>query len=1136
MFPATIWQSKQACFLPVSTLLIRWWVFLPALLLCSGSSQFCAAAINPLTPVTTQAAAPSLPTAEQLQAELAALAEEAELAEEIKVPLTDVLKRSLEAVTKLAEVRGRRKKLEEQVAAVPRELAIAKAELAAEPPPPPQVAESTPLDRVRSIRAEREAELAAAKSLLAELSAKSENRKTRRVQATELVASLRTDIQKAEAEALPVAGEGKSDTRLVDAMRQEREARLELLRQRLALQQQEQRTIEAEEELVPQQISVAQRRVAWLEKEVALLTQAVSNRREIKVEQVIRKHHEALLAADRQPSESVIMEQSKAWIDVVRKHGEIEREKTAEATREEQLRKELADTQQAIENDLKNNGTLRSGLGMKLLRQRERLPDEQQLRAAIRSADLRIEDMGAFQAQLEVTIDELAGGVTGARFSGPQRSPLVQQELALLAEIDRDVENYTTELIELKNHLESISERAAEFRSLIDSKVLWIRNSRPYLASDLELTWHSFQAIVTPVNLRGLWDAIVFEMWRRPDIVLLWLLALGCLLGFGSKLRRAIAEIGEQAVKRNQAAMRPTIRVMWMTALLALPLVVMFWIPGWRLVNYSGDSNYVRAVGSALELLALAVFPLELARQILRPHGLAIKHFGLCAIQAQVVRTSLRTTIDAGAPLLLLWGVAYHSGIGSIISSLARPLYFIGALLIAHMLWRVLHPERGIMAGLVEKSAGGWVDRLRYVWHYSAVALPIGLGLLCLAGYSYSAIQLAVQLYWTLWLVLGLTVTGGTLRRWVTLSRRRLLLAQARQRASEAERREGVPIDLAVESTSLDLSEINAQTLRLINTLMTVMTVVGLYYMWAAVLPAVQFLDSFELWPSEVGSDGTVLQYVTLGGLLKSLPVILLTFVSVRNVPGLLENVLLQKLPLENAARYAITTLSSYVMLMVGIVLSAQTLGLHWESIQWLVAALGVGLGFGLQEIFANFISGIILLFEQPIRVGDVVTIDGTTGAVSKIRMRATTVVNWDRQELIIPNKDLITGRVINWTLSDSTNRIVLNVGVAYGSDTRAACRLLEAICDEHPNVAEDPAPIISFEGFGDSTLNLVVRCYLKTLDVRLTTIHELNTEVNERFLRDGIELAFPQRDLHIRSLPAGFTALSRDSQESKAA
>jgi potassium efflux system protein len=306
--------------------------------------------------------------------------------------------------------------------------------------------------------------------------------------------------------------------------------------------------------------------------------------------------------------------------------------------------------------------------------------------------------------------------------------------------------------------------------------------------------------------------------------------------------------------------------------------------------------------------------------------------------------------------------------------------------------------------------------------------------------------------------------------------------------------------------------------------------------MWASVLPAVQFLDSFTLWPSEVGENREVIQWVTLGGLLKALPIILLTFVAVRNVPGLLEYALLQKLPLENAARYAITTLSSYAMLMAGVLLTAHTLGLHWESIQWLVAALGVGLGFGLQEIFANFISGIILLFEQPIRVGDVVTIDGTTGAVSKIRMRATTVVNWDRQELIIPNKDLITGRVINWTLSDSTNRIVLNVGIAYGSDTRAACGLLESICREHENVADDPAPIISFEGFGDSTLNLVVRCYLRSLDVRLQTIHDMHTNINDRFSQAGIEIAFPQRDLHIRSLPAGFGVVSQDGQTPRAA
>jgi potassium efflux system protein len=323
-----------------------------------------------------------------------------------------------------------------------------------------------------------------------------------------------------------------------------------------------------------------------------------------------------------------------------------------------------------------------------------------------------------------------------------------------------------------------------------------------------------------------------------------------------------------------------------------------------------------------------------------------------------------------------------------------------------------------------------------------------------------------------------------------------------------------------------DLSEINAQTLRLIHAFLVVLTIVGLATMWAPVLPAVRFLDSITLWGSgAVDANGKEVP-VTLGSLLSSLPIILLTFVSVRNVPGLVESLLLQKLPLQNAARYAITTLSSYALLLFGIVVSANTLGLKWESIQWLVAALGVGLGFGLQEIFANFISGIILLFEQPIRVGDVVTIDGTTGAVSRIRMRATTVTNWDRQELIIPNKDLITGRLINWTLSDSTNRIVINVGIAYGSDTRFACTLLENICKENPNITEDPPPIIAFDNFGESKLNIVVRCFLKSIDVRVRTTHDLLTEINERFTKEGIEFAFPQRDLHIRSFPEGFKGI----------
>ena len=167
------------------------------------------------------------------------------------------------------------------------------------------------------------------------------------------------------------------------------------------------------------------------------------------------------------------------------------------------------------------------------------------------------------------------------------------------------------------------------------------------------------------------------------------------------------------------------------------------------------------------------------------------------------------------------------------------------------------------------------------------------------------------------------------------------------------------------------------------------------------------------------------------------------TVIAAKNIPGLLEMAVLQHLPLDAGARYAVATVSRYVITLVGVLVCFGELGVGWSKVQWLVAGMGVGLGFGLQEIFANFISGLIILFERPVRVGDVVTIDDISGVVSRIRIRATTITDWDRKELIIPNKEFITGRVLNWTLSDKVNRVVVNVDVAYGSDTQRATEIL---------------------------------------------------------------------------------------------
>jgi len=402
--------------------------------------------------------------------------------------------------------------------------------------------------------------------------------------------------------------------------------------------------------------------------------------------------------------------------------------------------------------------------------------------------------------------------------------------------------------------------------------------------------------------------------------------------------------------------------------------------------------------------------------------------------------------------------------------------------------------------------------------------------------------------------LVGLLVLNQIMRRWLMLSRRKIMANQARIRLELAQQQyeasnsttpgttnslftntgstgpEASGPDRTTINNQVDLAEINAQTIRLVTSLIAVTALVAVCYIWSGVLPAVNMLDSIVLWRVD-GDMPNMKIPITLGNILLSIPIVVLMFVAARNLPGLLEIALLQYLPIENAVRYAISSLSRYVIVFVGITFAFYYLGVRWANVQWLVAALGVGLGFGLQEIFANFISGLILLFEQPIRVGDIITVGDTSGSVSKIRVRATTITNFERQELIIPNKDLITGRLLNWTLSDSTTRLMVNIGLAYGSDTDLACQLIHKICTEHPSVLSDPPPTSHFEGFQDSSLLIKVRFFVDSLDDRLPTTHDIHTAIHREFNKAGIEMALPQRDLHLRSLPKAVLSLLRQRE-----
>ncbi|HAN97795.1 MAG TPA: hypothetical protein DCQ98_10360 [Planctomycetaceae bacterium] len=281
-------------------------------------------------------------------------------------------------------------------------------------------------------------------------------------------------------------------------------------------------------------------------------------------------------------------------------------------------------------------------------------------------------------------------------------------------------------------------------------------------------------------------------------------------------------------------------------------------------------------------------------------------------------------------------------------------------------------------------------------------------------------------------------------------------------------------------------------------------------------LPALGMFGKIRVW-SVVRGDEVVevnVARVAFAGL-----AFLVMFVAVRNVPAVLEFTVLSHLPLDSGSRFAITTITRYVILMIGLIVGLTYLEIEWSQYGWLVAAATVGLGFGLQEIFANFISGLIVLLERPCRVGDVVTVDGVTGVVTRIQMRATTVTNFDQQELIVPNKEFVTGKLLNWTLSSSVNRVVITIGVAYGSDVEQVTQLLGDAARANPNVMKDPAPSVTFEKFGASSLEFTLRFHLPSLDLRLSTLHDVNTTIDRRCREAGIEIAFPQQDLHLRSI-----------------
>ncbi len=227
----------------------------------------------------------------------------------------------------------------------------------------------------------------------------------------------------------------------------------------------------------------------------------------------------------------------------------------------------------------------------------------------------------------------------------------------------------------------------------------------------------------------------------------------------------------------------------------------------------------------------------------------------------------------------------------------------------------------------------------------------------------------------------------------------------------------------------------------------------------------------------------------------------------------------LEKSTIELGVRIAVGTIIRYVVLVLGFIIVMQTVGINLNSITILAGALGVGIGFGLQNVTNNFVSGIIILFERPIKVGDRIQVGDVYGDVVSISMRSTTIVTNDNINIIVPNSEFISSKVTNWSYTDRNVRLNIPVGVSYNEDPDRIKDILIEIAQSNKAILEQPKPDVMFVSFGDSSLNFNLRVWSSRYINQPGVLRsELYFEIFRKFKQEGIEIPFPQRDLHIKN------------------
>lgn len=704
-----------------------------------------------------------------------------------------------------------------------------------------------------------------------------------------------------------------------------------------------------------------------------------------------------------------------------------------------------------------------------------------------------------------------------------------ESERKTLAEILKDREKILVDLIKtlnsqlnLSNEIELVQRQiitiSDELQNNLEQQSFWVKSNNP-----IDFSWlESFPKLVL-LEIAELAKYIGFENLGQnlpSTLAFVFLMALfyGVIRWKNQEIKQRLLVIAGQVNTLKNDSHWHSPEAMFWTVVLNVPSTLLFLMIS-TLLLFLFFSNPFESWPWLLSASCYWLFFASIL-SLLRPNGLAYRHFAMPQASNEIFQRSIKQSVWIVVLLLLSSIFSQIESIGFSNDVIGQVMTIVALALCVLVVRPLL--DRGIREYENARNEDGSKRNINLfnLLRLVLFVVPISLIVLIVLGYYYTAVYLIEHILRSYVVALVWVFGRYFVYRSLTISSRRMAYRRLQNKREKLRELDEVAAkeEQKDQENLIKISTVNQQIFRMADLLAWVVLFIVMYAIWSDLLSVAYYLNGFVLWQTTTNG---VVESVTILNLLRSLLYIGLTYILVKNIAGILEVMVFSRLKFSKGTPHTVTAVLTYLIVTLGCISAFTALGISWDKIQWIFTALSVGLGFGVREIFGSFVSGTILLFERPIRVGDKVTVGNFTGVITRIRLRSTTLIDDENKEVVLPNQAFVTDRFINWTLNSTITRLHISMKIKLGADLDRVRELLFQAAREAPKVMESPSPNVNLLHFGEGWIEHELTIYVPELDDRAETRNFVYQRIAQLFHENGIGLAFTQMDVHF---PAGIS------------